>query len=190
MPQLSVTHLFEAVWEDVSSLHDILLQRTLPELRADQSEMLRQISFRVSPASIALEINEKFQNIRSTDAQLEGFRVSVVNPFNSDEQSWPLLEWKDQGGTNGLAIFDIDEESAGCSYLVHYASPAIDSRGDRTQKLPALAWNVTDLSALKTLFQATQHALGVLQMPKSDALMLYCHKAEQGILPEEYVPLL
>jgi hypothetical protein len=186
LPQLSVTYLFEAELGVVSSLHELLLQRNLPELGVDQSETLRQISVRVSSASIALEINEKFQNLRSTDAQLEGFRVSVVNPFDSDELSWPLLEWKDQTGTYGLAIFDIDEESDGCSYLVHYASPAMTSCGEGAKRLPALAWNVTDLSTLKTLFQATQHALGILRMPKADALRLYCHKTEQNILPEEY----
>ena len=116
--------------------------------------------------------------------------MSVVNPFESDEQSWPLLEWKDQGGINGLAIFDIDKESDGCSYLVHYAPPAIPNfRGEETEKMPALAWNVANLSSLKTLFQVTQHALGILQMPESDALVLYCHKA-QAILPEEHSHIL
>jgi hypothetical protein len=40
--------------------------------------------------------------------------------------------------------------------------------------------------ALKNLFYAAQHALGVLAMPRDEALRLYCQGSDEACSHEEY----
>ena len=121
------------------------------------------------------------------------FRVSVVSPFTNDEQWWPILEWVDDHELNAIAIFDMnDEDETGrCNYILHYGAKKAaydgeDAKG--TWKSTSIAWKVTDFGVLKTLFQALQHALGILQLPKSDARQLYCDdNTDKHFTWEEYV---
>lgn len=185
---MPLKHLLLAVSDDFKSLHDLLLQRPLTDKGADRSELVQSISARTGP-SIALQIVEEFERLRSNDRPLLGFRASIVYPFESDEESWPILEWKESDGTNGLAIFEADEDSLeSYSYLVHYERSDTRNFEGRNGNMPTMAWKVTDMSVLKTLFQAMEHALGILKMPKSDALALYCHGAEGSVSdqPDEY----
>lgn len=178
--QLAMAQLFEAVSADLGSLHNLLLQRDLPEIGSDKMTLFQQISSRVNRLEVAVQVMEKFQDL-SRDVQVKGFRVSVVYPFESDDQSWIILEWREEDGVNALAIFDVNEESDGCSYLVHYVSSVTTSARENGRNRPALIWNVADMPGLKTLFQAALHALGILKMPKSDALNVYCHGTVQSV---------
>ena len=175
--------LFGAVRKDLTSLHHILLARDLPEIGADHSHVFDEISRRVS-LPFALQITEQFQKLLSSDAQLTGFRASVVYPFQSDEQSWPILEWKEEDGINGMGVFEINKTLGDCSYILHFVGSGPNNIRESCECQPSVVWNVTEMSALKNLFQAARHALGVLKMPKSDAWDIFSREMEQNISSE------
>ena len=106
--------------------------------------------------------------------QLTEFRASVVYPFTDNERFWPILEWREGDDSDGMAIFDVSDDPEGecsCSYIIHYGVGS-ENNGSHWKRT-SLVWNVTSVDVLKTLFQVSQHALGILQMPKADALTLY-----------------
>lgn len=72
-----------------------------------------------------------------------------------------------------------ETQRQGCSWVMHFRR-GISNQADEHCPNSFIAWNVTEMSRLKTLFQAAQHILGVLGWSKEDASRLYC---EQG--PEE-----
>ena len=96
------------------------------------------------------------------------FRALMIYPMTDTQTSWPLLQWE-EGSDDVFMVFDVDDEKLqNCSWLL--------CRGPRNERgSPApIVWEVTDLSALGTLFGAVQQLLGVLEMPRMQAVILYC----------------
>jgi hypothetical protein len=124
-------------------------------------------------------INQELQShLSSRKATITRFRVSIISPFINNEQNWSILEWSEENGADGMAIFDVIDEggTSNCSYLLHYGVKSVPStRGVEGWNRTSIAWKVSDFGVLKTLFQALQHALGILQLPKADARKLYCN---------------
>jgi hypothetical protein len=110
-----------------------------------------------------------------------GCRARQVYPLTDSEQSWLLLEWV-EGNTDVICIFDIKDEAdhESCSWLLHCRTGKTDSEATSS----SLHWSVTDISVLKTLFQVAQHVLGILEMPKEDAIQLYCESNEECSIQE------
>jgi hypothetical protein len=172
-----------------------LHHRLRPCHRPDKSSVMECISSRTGP-EVAHNIDQELRkHIHLKFAQLVGLRASMVFPFADDEQSWLVLEWRESDGTEGVAIFDIDDGSDRYSYLIHYGCGRGDPVEGKHWKSSSIAWNVSDIPVLKTLFEASHHALGLLEMPKSDAVQLYCfnnsdtcnHKSYSA---EEYAPVI
>ena len=98
-----------------------------------------------------------------------------------------LVEWREGNGSKAMMIFDVDPNyPERYNYIVHYgierhANPA----GDTSLDQAAIRWNLCDMSALQILLEATQHLLGLLGMPRSDARLLYCGNCEQDCTIEE-----
>ena len=80
----------------------------------------------------------------------------------------------------GMAVVDVNDSHIGC--LIH--------RGVREEvgnkwKESLILWDVGNFSTLRTLFQAAQHALGVLKMPQAAARRLYGDSTSDGCPTEE-----
>ena len=117
----------------------------------------------------------------SVNQGITAFRPLIIYPMTDSGQWWPLLQWK-EGNTDVVAIFDMDEENpANCSWLMG------KSTGKGLSTRTSLVWNVQDMAVLKTLFQAAQQLLGILEMPKNDAVKLYCGE-ETNCPSEQYAP--
>jgi hypothetical protein len=117
------------------------------------------------------------------------FRVSVLCSLSNEDYSWPVVEWKAGDDTEVLAMFHFDSSHppGACSWLVHYGSGILkDSTNDTRWKKTALAWGVTDMTHLKTLFGAAQHFLGILEWSPVDAMNLYCSADTTNCSAEEY----
>lgn len=151
-----------------------LHHRLRPCQRPDKSSIMECISSRIGPEAAHNVDQELRKHIRLKFSQVVGFRASVVYPFTDDGQSWLVLEWRENDDTEGVAIFDVDDESDRYNYLIHYGHGRGDPVEGKHWKRSSIAWNVNDLSNLKMLFEASHHALGLLEMRKSDALQLYC----------------
>jgi hypothetical protein len=175
--------------DDVNLLHHCLSQSRVPEFNPERSTILEKISS-CTGRTIGNAINDELQrHFNSRNAQVTEFRASAVYPFNDNEQFWPILEWREGDDSDGLAIFDMGEDLEGecprCSYIIHYGLGG-EENGSRW-KQTSLVWNVTSIDVLRTLFQAAHHALGILQMPKADALTLYvANNKSQEYTVEEY----
>jgi hypothetical protein len=117
------------------------------------------------------------------------FRVSVLFSFLNDDRSWPVVEWKENDDKELIALFHFDEKSPRpgvCSCLVHYGAGLIsDPTNDVRWKDTSIAWGVTDMSHLKTLFGAAQHFLGILEWSPVVALNLYCEVEPTDCSEEE-----
>ena len=77
-----------------------------------------------------------------------------------------------------MALFHFDEKCRRpgvCSWLVHYGAGILSDRTNEARWTnTSIAWGVTDMSHLKTLFGAVQHFLGILEWSPEVALNLYC----------------
>lgn len=101
---------------------------------------------------------------------------------------WVVLEWREQTGVEVMAIFDVDEDNPErCSYMIHYGFDMdLNVMGKDRWGHTLILWNLSEMSALRILLEATQHVLGILELPQSDAKILYCEKREQNCSIEEY----
>ena len=137
----------------------------------------------------------------SIDHGIQGIfdlRCYVVYPFSHEGCSWILLNWKIKDcSQHRVAIFDATDpeqpEPGRCNWLMLSRPPTdksdrLGSDKDHMVKKSQMAWNVTSLLALRDLFYAARHALGVLTMPREDARSLYCGTKSETCSPEEYCP--
>jgi hypothetical protein len=122
---------------------------------------------------------------------MTGFRASVVHQLTGDEQAWPVLEWREGDDTEVVTIIDVEDEDKPetVSLLMHYGIGINNSPGWNRWSRTSLVWNVTEMLVLKTLFQAAQHILGILELPKADATKLYCQNGYEGCSSEEQSPI-
>lgn len=120
-------------------------------------------------------------------SEVQGFRVSLLFGFVNDDRSWPVIEWKQNNDKQFLALFHFDDRQplVECSWLVHYGAGTFTQETGWAET--AVAWGVTDMSHLKTLFGAARHFLGVLEWDYEVALKLYCGIEGEGPSDQEYV---
>jgi hypothetical protein len=114
-----------------------------------------------------------------------------VHPLDPDDFFWVVLEWREGESTDVLAIFHIEDEDDSdlCNSLLHYGfGGKSDESSARSWIRTSISWTVTGLGYLKTLFGAAQHILGILDMPVTDAMALYCESTPHDSSDERYPP--
>src|SRR5204863_3343085 len=114
---------------------------------------------------------------KATDTYVTRFRASVIFSLTNDDCAWPVVEWKQEDDTEVIAIFYIDETAPSdvCGWLMHSGTGIIeDSKEGMRWEKTSIMWRVVDMDHLKSLFEAAQHLLGILQWPTEDMLRLYC----------------
>jgi len=124
----------------------------------------------------------------SDPSQIVAFRVSVVYSFTIDDTYCVLLEWRDRTGVEAMAVFDEDSDNPeSWSYMIHYRSDGeMDETEERQGGRSYILWNLREMSEIRTLLEATQHVLGLLELPAGDATVLYGNKRGQDCSLEEY----
>jgi len=163
----------------VNQLHVHLSQHPLSFLSPDRpSSRFDALSDRTGP-EIARTLDRTLQELlQSRDVEMTAFRVSVIYTFIKNDKSWPMIEYTEDNGTRVLAIMALDDDDSPerCSYIMH----VIHSSASHSSSLADLTFNVSDFKVMKTLFQVAQHVWGLLQMPREDALILYCETHESS----------
>ena len=186
MPQFDVQSLLRVI-SVIEQLHSRSRQYELNSLLT--SPVLQVISEYVGPLT-AIAIYEVIQrNLAERNVNIASVRIRNVYPFSNHEPSWPMLEWTDNRGDEGLAIFAVEGcYGQRCSYIMHHGkhSSEEDSWSGST-----FSWAVTDFRIMKLLLLVAQHALGLLNLPKEMARRLYCHVIDDvPCAGEKYVALI
>lgn len=124
------------------------------------------------------------------NVNITGLRVSIMQPFTRDDYFWAVLEWTENGHIDGLGIFQIeieDDSDSGINGLMHYGyREKIYSASGRCWFSTSISWTVTSLGRLKSLFGAACHILGILELPLTDSIILYCETKEPISSEDKY----
>jgi hypothetical protein len=121
-----------------------------------------------------------YKQIQTWEKEIAAFHALVIYPMADNEQSWTILRWKEVT-REVLAIFSPDDDDSQiCSWLMYI----------NRHNGSSLDWHVLDITALKSLFLAAQHLLGILEMPKEVVSRIYAHEDSGNISMEEYADLL
>jgi hypothetical protein len=123
--------------------------------------------------------------LRVRQTQMISLRATPVHLFNR-EKSWWIVEWTECDETNVIVIFHFEEEPEQGSWLMH--SGQVASTEDtplRRWKKSRIDWNVANVQHLKTLFNVTQHMLGLLEWRFANTLEQLCQK--KGVILTEYI---
>jgi hypothetical protein len=167
----------------LSAIIDELLTKLLDIPFDTYTTILQTISSCTGPQVAAIIYREIQKHISPIEKGITALRALTIYPMTDGSQSWPILKWK-EGDADVLVLFDVDEENSGlCSWLM------CKSGGKGHLSGLSLAWCVIDITTLKSLFQAAQHLLGILKMPKNDVLKLYGPSNKGNCSREEYTNL-
>jgi hypothetical protein len=170
-------------------LHQRLRQYELPDVQTRLSTLIEVISTQTGP-DVGWTIHQALRrHLPSESSQITGFRVSVAYSFTNDDMICVMLEWREWTGVEVLAIFDVDPDDPGrYSYIMHYGMDLKMMDEERWGSTSVL-WNLSDMSDLRILLEATQHVLGILDLPGRDVEILYGGDRKRNCSTEAYAPL-
>ena len=123
--------------------------------------------------------------VESRKSRITSMRATPVYLFNSEQTSWPMIEWTEMDNVWTLAIFhfeNVNQPEDG-SWLMHSGIPYATKGCWRRSRID---WNVADINHLGILFGVAQHALGVLEWQVEDTIELYNHISSQNYSINEY----
>jgi hypothetical protein len=170
-------------------LHSQLCHRRLESIVLE-STLLGALTTRLG-SKIATEIHAHARAICSDTSKISAVHCSVLYPIHGDDIGWPVLQWRMDNGLEALTLFHASHwgnDTASWSSLTHYGMR--DCQHDMGWSRSALAWNVTSMEALDSLFQVAQHGSGILSLPEAAARKIYCPPGPQAIETHEYCPVL
>ena len=176
--------------------HQTLSHRSFPKLSADYDVgIITRIilaSCETTMRIASLIANSLIAYLDSRDTRITALRARAAYLF-SDNQSWPIVEWKEQDDIMTIAIFhfdDIAEPDEG-SWLMHSGRCVADNTMPEKYRWQQsrIDWNVAEIYHLKILFGVLQHMLGLLEMSAIDAFELIRDiNSNNSLSLTEYVP--
>ena len=123
-------------------------------------------------------------HFKTTGSQVNAFRASVVFWFGTDEIFWPVIEWTEECGFEGLALFYLDQSAPDvCSYMMHRAQKGESDKNIWSRE--SISWLIFDIYHLKSLFHAAKHLLGILNWDPRDVVKFYGQAKDNGLCDEE-----
>lgn len=169
---------FKLYASSINKLHRHLVIQPFPEGPVNYETIIKAISAWTT-SERALAIAKSLEKYFETfGVQATAFRVSILFAFHNDDRSWPIVEWKEGNDKEIIALYHFDDKSrytGVCSWLMHYGTGiSSDPTNEARWTEASIAWGITDISHLKTLFGAAHHFLGILKWSPEVALILYC----------------
>jgi hypothetical protein len=165
-----------------------MLKQTIPEGTFNYETIRNAISAWTTSERTDTIAKSLLKRFETPGVHVTGFRVSVLFAFLNDDRSWPVVEWKEDNDKELMALFHFDDRPGVCSWLVHYGAGILSDPTDEARWIErSIAWGVTDMSHLKTLFGAVQHFLGILEWSPEVALNLYCAIGPTTCSQQEFV---
>jgi hypothetical protein len=166
---------FKPYASSITKVHRRMTKQPLHETSIDYDTICKAVSaWTTTERSISIA-KSLWKHFEKPEVHITAFRVSVLFAFVNDERSWPVVEWKEDNDKELMALFHFDDQNPRSevgSWLVHYGAGI--STDEARWSVTSIAWGVTDMSHLKTLFGAAQHFLGILEWDPQVALHLYC----------------
>ena len=145
------------------------------------------ISAWVSPLQARRILLTLEQHFIQNNTCVTAFRASVVYSFTNETCSWPVIEWREGTDTETMAIFLLNDEGTVCSWLMHYGYGTNASEDGGRWRSTSISWCVGEIVHLKSLFEAAQHLLGILQWAPEDILNFYCNRDLGSGSEEQYL---
>ena len=130
-------------------------------------------------------VEASLRKLQSSIGGMCGFAVSVFYPFAREDHSWPVVQWIEGEDKEAFAIFEVDVNTTGCSWIIHRG---VRSDPESSWRNASIEWNVADIGHLKTLFYAAQHLFGILEWSSADSHKIYCEGDFMECSQEEYEP--
>lgn len=157
----------------------------------DHSTIAMMISANGISYAVAHSIAQQFLSLHSSaSSNITDLRVSRIQPLTRDDCFWVVLVWRENVYIDVLAIFHIDNENnpgPAYNWLMHHGYEGNSNKAsDRNWISTSISWSVTSFGNLKLLFGAARHILGILELPDTDALTLYCGPEEGNGSEEKY----
>ena len=150
-----------------------------------RNNMFAMISAWVSERKARRILDALDQHYRTNYSNVTAFRASIVYSLTNETCAWPVIEWREGTDTEVMVIFLLDDEGAVCSWLMHYGYGTNASGEGRRWTSTSISWCVGEIVHLKSLFEAAQHLLGVLQWPPEDILNFYCKRNHDSSSEEQ-----
>jgi hypothetical protein len=172
----------------INKVHRRLTKQPLQETSIDYETIHKAISAWTTSERSTSIAKSLWKHFEKPEVHVTAFRVSILFAFVNDDRSWPVVEWKEGNDKELLALFHFDDahpRSEVGSWLVHYGAGI--STDEARWAVTSIAWGVTDMSHLKTLFGAARHFLGILEWDPPVALNLYCGIEPSDPSDQEYV---
>lgn len=180
----TIANCLEAIQPHASALealHELVSSNPLDPIQTDLSAMVNEIAA-FTTRDTAERIACSFQ--QQGPVEISGFRASIIYSFTNDDCAWPVVEWREQSGTEVLAICYVEDDAEVCSWLMHFG--AGEGSDGKTWAKTWISWSVRNMGHLKSLFGAARHLLGVLGWSVDDMLKLYCRQDLEGTSMKEY----
>ena len=185
---------FNIYASSINKVHRHIIKQPLSEGPVNYEAIRKAISAWTTSERTLTIAKSLWQRFETPDVHVTAFRVSILFALPNDDRSWPVVEWKEDNDKELMALFHFDEKSrcpGVCSWLVHYGAGILSDPTDEDRWTEtSIAWGVTDMSHLKTLFGAAQHFLGILEWSPEVVLNLYCAIEPTTCSQTEYVLLI
>jgi len=159
-------------------LFDLLNLLPAKLIRPDSATM-GEILHSFLPPGKAKPVQDLLENyIAACHEHITGFKAGSVKLLN-DEESWPIVEWREGQDTEVLGMFKVADQGVPCDCLFHYGT----GKDPKRWRQSVLSWQVSDTAHLAALFGVAQHVLGMLHWSEDNVVNMFL-----GAIPSEHTP--
>ena len=170
------------------ALHSKVLPSPLQDIQRVSLEVLTRILSERTPIEVVPKLaNVLFRLWQTRGITITGFLSTVIYALENDLCFWPIVQWRESNGVEGMAIFLFEgTHNDKISWMIHRATPQPTEQGNTWQNAK-ITWRVRDMEAMKSLCYAAMHFDNVLSWTPEQTLNLYCHVKPQRDVSQQEV---
>jgi hypothetical protein len=126
---------------------------------------------------------------RATKRPITGLQASLIQPFTSEFDPWPIVIWEEGVNTNVMAVFKVEAQFSRCSCLMHYGHVRNWCSSEIGWKHASIAWLVDGIENLRELFIAVHYAFAFNYGQDAQLLSSLANQKSRGCSKEELTSL-
>ena len=169
-------------------LHAKILPSPLQAMPIVSAEVLtRALSERI-PSQVVSKLAIVLINLWQSG--ITGFLSTVIYALENDLCFWPIVQWRESNGVQGMAIFLFEgQNNDKVSWMLHRALPSGEQGGQHGNGWQGskVTWRVRDIEDIKSICYAAMHFENVLSWTPEETLNLYCHVQPRREISEQEV---
>ena len=159
-------------------LHSKILPSTLQTISETLSKELltNALSERTPSEAVSSLCTTLLQLWQDLGLTIQSFVSTVIYALENDLCYWPLVQWREENGTQGMMIFLLEgKQNDKVSWMMHRGQ----SQGMTGWIRSKVTWRVRHMESMKSLCYAAMHFDNVLSWTPEETLNLYCHVKPQ-----------